>query len=232
MRKFLLAAVAAPFLYVQPAVAVDGVFEISEVCAGFGCFTGDSGGFPVTITAPGSYRLTSNLVTGGTNTTLIEINANNVTLDLNGFALIGPATCTGTPVTSCSGTGSGFGVDINGDRATVHNGSIQGSGSACISATLSNTESRIYDLTLDQCGGDGIVISNGLISDVVISRSAANGVNTFLGVGFVKDSFIRGNGDFGQTGGFCTNNVYSGNSQAVQAACSSINNNICGGSAC
>jgi len=49
---------------------------------------GDAAGFPVTISEVGSYRLTGNLSIGSTDA--IEITADNVTLDLNGFLIIGP----------------------------------------------------------------------------------------------------------------------------------------------
>jgi hypothetical protein len=41
--------------------AADGVIEINQSCVAGGCFAGDTAGFPVTISQPGSYRLTSNL---------------------------------------------------------------------------------------------------------------------------------------------------------------------------
>src|SRR5919108_5765842 len=46
------------------------------------------GSLPFTITDPGSYYLTTNL-SGAANNHGISINASDVTLDLNGFALIG-----------------------------------------------------------------------------------------------------------------------------------------------
>src|SRR5262245_9419341 len=91
------------------AHAVDGVVLISQTCAAAGCFTGDVAGFPVTITQPGSYRLSSNLDVGtaatSANITAVEIRANGVTLDLNGFTISGPATCTNGV---CTTTGSGI----------------------------------------------------------------------------------------------------------------------------
>ena len=53
---------------------------------------GDAAGFPVTISESGSYRLNSNLVVTSPATTVIEITANDVTLDLAGFSIIGPNT--------------------------------------------------------------------------------------------------------------------------------------------
>ena len=69
-----------------PANAVDGVLEINQTCAvNTGCFAGDTAGFPVTISASGSYRLTGNLDLVGTAVPVIQITADRVTLDLNGF---------------------------------------------------------------------------------------------------------------------------------------------------
>ena len=70
-------------------VTGDGVVLIDQqhaLVGGIG--DGDASGFPVTITQPGIYRLTSNLqVPTGKNG--IEIASNDVTLDLNGFSIRG-----------------------------------------------------------------------------------------------------------------------------------------------
>jgi putative cofactor-binding repeat protein len=73
----------------QPALAVDGVIEINQAKALAGGVTAtDTPGFPVTIDAAGSYRLTSNLIaTGSGSERCVEITASDVTLDLNGFTL-------------------------------------------------------------------------------------------------------------------------------------------------
>src|SRR6266700_7689406 len=95
MRRMKLAGLAV--VLVAPAVlAVDGVVLINQstVMA--------AGGFPYTITQPGSYRLSGNLTVPDANTTAIQVMADNVTIDLNGFSIIGPMVCNGFPVTSCS----------------------------------------------------------------------------------------------------------------------------------
>src|SRR6266436_5972961 len=82
--------------------AVDGVVLIDQNHALAGNITpGDAPGFPVTISQPGSYRLTGNLVVPDVNTTAIQITADFVTVDLNGFSIIGPNVCTPNP-TTCS----------------------------------------------------------------------------------------------------------------------------------
>ena len=80
----------------SPALAVDGMLEINQACAvSTGCFSGDAAGLPVTITAAGSYRLTSNLTVPDENTDGIVVSANDISIDLNGFGIIGPVTCSG-----------------------------------------------------------------------------------------------------------------------------------------
>jgi hypothetical protein len=54
---------------------------------------GDTPGYPVTISQPGHYKLMGNLLVPG-GVSGIVITAANVTLDLNGFAIQGPRTCT------------------------------------------------------------------------------------------------------------------------------------------
>lgn len=104
------------------AHAVDGVFLITQN------LVNGSSGFPYTITAPGSYRLASNLVVPlDPNTTAIVIQSDNVTLDLNGFEIVGPIDCTGTPPTCAPNTGIGSGVDASAARnVTVLNGTVKG----------------------------------------------------------------------------------------------------------
>lgn len=92
---------------------------------------GDTAGFPISINQTGSYKLMSNLVVPwGINA--IEVHATNVTIDLNGFAIIGPGSCTrddGTGVVSCTvqsgtyGISSPQGIQSN---VLVRNGAVQG----------------------------------------------------------------------------------------------------------
>jgi hypothetical protein len=107
----IFACVAAPGF----ASAGDGVLEINQSCALVGCFAGDTAGFPVTIAASGSYRLTSNLETTSNGVT---VSGEGVQLDLGGFTVDGAGRCTGTPVTSCAGGGvSTIGILVSGDRS-------------------------------------------------------------------------------------------------------------------
>src|SRR5579871_6824042 len=120
MRRHILytmAMVLAPIT----ASAVDGVVLINQstVMA--------AGGFPYKITQPGSYRLSGNLQVTALNTDAIDIQANNVTLDLNGFSISGPVTCTGGGASlGCGPSSLGKGISSTGTNIIVRNGSVVG----------------------------------------------------------------------------------------------------------
>ena len=94
-----------------------------------GVTPGDAPGFPVSINQPGSYVLSSGLTVPDANTTAIEINADHVTVDLNGFAILGPTDCSGG-TNPCANAGVGSGIHAPAVRfnITVRNGTIQGMG--------------------------------------------------------------------------------------------------------
>src|ERR1700722_13317331 len=72
-----------------PTFAVDGQVLISQATVIA------AGGFPYKITQAGSYKLSGNLSVP-VNVNGIEINASNVTLDLNGFDISAPGRCEGS----------------------------------------------------------------------------------------------------------------------------------------
>ena len=109
----------------------DGVIEINQACVPTGCFDGDPAGFPVLILEPGSYRLTSNLDTRPDTTTAIDIFADRVTLDLNGFSVIGPQTCSydtdasDVDCTLISSSGQRL-IIVEGAHNSLRNGTVKG----------------------------------------------------------------------------------------------------------
>lgn len=96
MRSSLPAGVVGALLSlgtVLPATASDGRLEVNQACAQVGCFGGDGAGFPVSISAPGSYVLTSNLQVVGLFDGINAVSANgSVVIDLNGFEIDGTST--------------------------------------------------------------------------------------------------------------------------------------------
>ena len=193
MRSLIAAAIL--LLFSHSAMAVDGVKEINQLCVQFGCFAGDSPGFPVTLASNGSYRLTSNLSITDVNTSGITATADLVTVDLNGFTISGPVNCGGIPVTSCSaGSGTGNGVNLNNSGnisgGTVKNGLIQGMGASgvfCRNCTISNVSSRSNRQY-------GFYMLGGILTGSAAISNGSHGVNS---IGLVESSFAQGNGGSG-----------------------------------
>lgn len=187
-RFFIIPALLASALWLTPAGAVDGVSEINQACIAAGCFAGDSAGFPVQITAPGSYRLTSNLTVPDADTTAIFVTVPHVTVDLNGFTIQGITRCNGAPAV-CTDTGTGDGVAIDVANLpfgiTVKNGQIFGMGRHGVFLVRTT---NVIDLQVEQCGGTGIV--SGEQSEVRGSSSISNGNHGFsIGI----DTSVVGN---------------------------------------
>jgi len=81
-----LAIIAVTAAMQHDAMAVDGVRLLRQPRT-----------FPIVISNPGSYRLGGNLTVSTPDTTAIDAEASDVTIDLNDFTIAGPVTCTGTP---------------------------------------------------------------------------------------------------------------------------------------
>ncbi len=141
-------------------------------------------GFPIMINTPGSYYLAED-ITGVTGTNGIWLAADAVTIDLNGFALLGVA-------------GSSSGIWFAGPHrnASVHGGTISGWGQNGIDGDWVR-DSTFEDLRLYGNGGGGIRASgNSLISHVVATNNGAHGIlmNNNAGEGgIIRDSTASDN---------------------------------------
>jgi hypothetical protein len=160
-------------LFSVSPVAVDGVVLIDQNKALAGSVTpGDLPGFPISIKQPGSYRLAGNLTLPDANTSGIEINVQNVTLDLNGFATLGSVTCGELPTISCSTSGTGRGVRSSAfANVLIRNGFAQG------------------------MGGDGMFVLGGTVESIQATQNAGTGINMTAGI--VRASITRDNGSAG-----------------------------------
>ncbi len=77
-----------------PVFAADGLIQINHARALAGGVTaGDTAGYPVTLSESGSYLLTGNLTAPNQNTTILAETAERVSIDLNGFAIVGATVC-------------------------------------------------------------------------------------------------------------------------------------------
>jgi parallel beta-helix repeat protein len=151
------------------------------------------------ITNPGSYYVTTNIVAAGGNG--ITIQADNVTVDLNGFALLG--------------AGGSSGVSVSGARSNivVRGGTIRGWGGriSAVSADGCRFEelqvshnigtavrvanyATVRGCTIYTNGGFGVQASLALqISDCVVTLNGLRGIEGFDGCQ-VKNCIVRGNG--------------------------------------
>jgi hypothetical protein len=157
------------------ALAVDGVIEINQARALQGGVTpGDTPGFPVTIDAPGSYRLTGNLTPPG-DTDVILITADHVTVDLNGFAILGcvpapPAVCIARPDIGVNATGR--------SNITVVNGTVLAMASHGINI-VPGANARVERIRAIGNGGIGISVgASSLVTGSTASENGATGIRT------------------------------------------------------
>ena len=217
MKNCLTAVFAAVAMlaWTASARAIDGTIEINQakVLA--------NGGFPYVISTGGSYRLTGNLTVSSSNADAIEVNASNVTIDLNGFAIAGPGGST-----SGNGISAATVTDV-----TVENGTITGfGGSAAIRAGSNSIVRNVHASS----NGNGIVAGSGsVISDNVVHDNSGSGINC-SGSGCA----ISGNAAFNNTQGISANDATTGyegnvlkNATNVSGG-SSMKNNLCAGSVC
>ena len=127
---------------------------------------------PFTISQPGSYYLTTNL-TGVSGQNGITISNNNVTLDLNGFALTGVA-------------GSSYGVVISGSwtNETIRNGSISGWGNSGADgySFAGNSRSECWEhLSVSANSSFGIYAGNASVRDCLCFGNANVGIRCNIG---------------------------------------------------
>jgi len=210
--KFSAAAIfaaAAILSFAALADAVDGTIEINDAKVKAGS------GYPFVISGHGSYRLTSNLKPPAS-TDGIDVSASNVTIDLNGFAIIGPGSTGITPnginasgandVTVENGTVTGFGIAVDvGNFGIVRN----------VHADVNGTGIQAgFDALVEGCTANNCTLA-------IEPAINCNGASTISG------NTANGNAD---TGISCAGNgcVISGNTANANAV-AGIN---CSGSGC
>lgn len=218
---FLLAVLT--LLRPEPSTASDGTIEINAAKAAAGGVTpGDTQGLPVTLSLPGSYRLTGNLSFADPDTNAIEISASEVTLDLGGFGISG---CASLPCPA----GAGIGVVSSADGVTVKNGRVSRMGADGIAL---QSRARVEDVDVTGNAGSGITALQGSVRRV--SSTGNGGYGVILGAGLLEDSELSGNGAYGASLGNATSyarNVFSGNSLSVSGG-HATGGNVCSDKLC
>ncbi len=155
-----------------------------------------SGSAVYAIFSPGSYYLTGNIVVPS-NGVGIQVSADNVTIDLNGF------TISGTTV----GNNAANGINVPSTRRylTVKNGIVSNFGGVCLDA--SNVVGGVFtDLAIrDSSGNNGIEVGNNAVVRGV--RAESNNVAGILGgfgCTFTECSAIDNGGDGLAAGSYAT----------------------------
>jgi hypothetical protein len=172
-------------LLTSSAHAVDGVIEINQARALAGGVTpGDGPGFPVSINAPGSYRLTSNLsMTGNTNAIVDSLAepVDDVTIDLNGFTIDGKGSTTN-------------GIQLSGgNNWEIRSGTVKGFANG-IQQQVSSTGHRVIGVRVLDNSKTGIAIANGeghLIRDCTAIGNGTGNLDRGLLIG--ANSTVIGN---------------------------------------
>ncbi len=177
---------------------------------------------PFTINVPGNYRVTGRLSLSTPDANGITIQANNVTLDLGGNALVGPGKTTGT-------TGHGILVDENFTDVVIRNGTVRDWRKAGVYGVTS-VNARYEGLRASQNGESGLV--TGIAS--IISRCGAesnSGGGIEAGPGSVVENSVSWNNiGWGilSTSSTVYANTCTGNGIGIQSTSgSTVRNNTC-----
>jgi hypothetical protein len=214
-------ALAQPVQINQATVAASGVNR-------------STGGFPYVITQPGSYQLSGNLVVPA-GIDGIDISADNVSIDLNGFTISGPVVCTGVGNTlSCTPSGNEHVIAPAGisnpsyqTNLAVRNGTIRGFNTG---VSLSGNANIVEAVQAFSNSGVGILVSDGIVrhstannnvngidcSDCVVTDSTASynqQVGIFGATATVMQNIAATNGSYGLllAGGVFGSNTFEGN---------------------
>ncbi len=191
--KSLLSIALLMLACAVPGMAGDGVMEINQVAAEQGLYPCDDGspGFPCQLSRSGSYRLTSILVVSSPDTSAIMSSVDNLSIDLNGFAILGPNVCTWDEqahTVSCSLDDNGDGMYLGGEHTRVRNGMIAGFGRWGIYAY---NDAHIDSVMVSSATTNGIWVgSRSQLSGCMVELSEEPAVLLGRG-GLVRDTAIR-----------------------------------------
>ncbi len=139
-------------------------------------------GFPIVISKPGSYFLSGNLLTTQTTLAVISVNANNVTINLNGFTIAGPG-----------GAGTAKAINASNDSGvTIINGTIT---KIAGTAIVLGSNSTVGGVQIIGNKGDGVDCSSTcLITNNIVSGNGATGLNFSDTTSGYQNNVISGNG--------------------------------------
>ena len=182
--------------------------------------TGSGGSAKFLITQPGSYYLTTNIV-GVSSEHGINISANNVTLDLNGFSLQGVSGALDgvyihagyTNVTVRNGSISGWVSSFGGVEDHANNAILEGLNiSANANGIVLESSGVVRDCNCNNNFGVGIQVYAGMVSGCEALNNSSTGI--YVGSGTVSDCDALTNANYG---------IYVGNNCTVKDCTASGN---------
>jgi hypothetical protein len=185
-----------------------------------------AGGFPYLIGQSGSYQLTSDLVATCTGCNAIQVDASFVTIDLNGFRILGP----GAKKSTAAGIVAALIGESTVSDLTVKNGYVAGFAYGIVTGS----NSAVTSVHADNNGNTGIFVAPG---SLVTGSTANNDVTN--GIECTGSCNISGNAVYlAQTGIVCVNGhcVISNNdidqaTSAISGGASTLTN-VCNGTVC
>jgi hypothetical protein len=187
MRLIAFVAAAAFVSITIPASA--GTVLINQTKALNGGITpGDTAGYPITLSVPGSYRLDGNL-TVPAGKYGIDIKSHYVSIDMDGFTLSG-FNSSGAKAAAYGIYGRAFGI------VSVRHGTITGFKNSGIA--IFNNQWVVEDMTITANGGPGIYANSGSYSRFVNNSIFVNGAG---GIICNRYCHIEGNNVTGNTAG-------------------------------
>ena len=158
---------------------------------------------PYTISSSGSYYLTRNFIVP-TSDNGIDVEAHNVTIDLNGYTLEG------------GGLSSGTGIYISfRDNVSIKNGVLynwRGSSQYAIYYSSSARGGSVQNVKVYECS-QGIRLNSGIAKDCVVSdctMSESTGHGIFVSDGVVSDCVVY---NVTNSGGTSASGIYSSGSK-------------------
>jgi hypothetical protein len=217
-----------------PAHAVDGVIEINQAQALAGGVTpGDAPGFPVDISASGSYRLTGDLDATGADRA-VQINVANVTLDLNGFTIANAGVFGITTPAATSAL----------DNLTVRNGTVLDSGTTGLrlgdgdgarvdevrvlpasdfAAMIVGSRCHVTNNFVKNVTDEGIFVDSGcIVSGNVVEVSGGRGIVTLDGCTITNNTVAASGTGIQILGSIVSENAVSGGITGIQVLTGSV----------
>lgn len=193
---------------------------------------GDAPGFPVTLSVPGSYRLTGNLTVNDRQLNGLDVTApGGVSIDLNGHTVRG-ARC--GPQRCEVGLRPSFGIIRNASTGTlrVHDGRIENFGSTGLYVNPGNLQvERVVVVGHGEFG----IVSNGptQVFDSHVAENLSAGIRATAGI--LRGNIVRDNGSAQLGAPYGGNLLISGNlllgpsplGPAGHAAFISTGDNVC-----